>query len=254
MQSNEVLRGSYLQIFDEGEIDTSIPGPLASFALSNHCSYVVPGLLQDQSTKFASVLVCGALNGLVSQKPPVTLNLAGSEETAEARLQRALQHVPADLLISRHTALQIDELNVQSVLCNTRVAYDMLLIAYCMSLAVAPEPGYGGALDTPVLTGFRFPDDSFFVSSLSRCAVRSFHILDALDFPVPYQRPSLDEIEVAQRIYDRAREHLTVPTVTTTYQKYTNDYLSDLPPATLTDQINLLMPLVLTQLSGCGDL
>lgn len=81
----------------------------------------------------------------------------------------------------------------------------MLLIARCWSGHLRARPGYGGILDCPVLTGFAYERDKTFVSALSRCALRCFHIFEVLEVPVPYRAPGPDEIEIAKRIYRQSR-------------------------------------------------
>lgn len=75
LNSGERLSGSFMQIFDPKTVDTSIPGVLSAYALSSVNSYKIPCLMDAVSLPLPQLLVCGALNGLVTQRPAETSKL-----------------------------------------------------------------------------------------------------------------------------------------------------------------------------------
>lgn len=66
--------------------------------------------------------------------------------------------------------------------------------------------------------------------ALCKLAYRHLPLFEVVDFPVPYEKPSDDEISVAQRIFNQVKQNLVESEVNTTSTSITNDFLSQIAP------------------------
>ncbi|CAL6045785.1 Conserved_hypothetical protein [Hexamita inflata] len=233
LQSNEQLKASYLDMFDSNQLDPTLPGVLAQFALSSDSSHKVPALLRVGGSKLPQIVVCGAIQNRLPQRQYKTLNI--NEDRSPTPLVKSSSiyksnDLPPEMIMSEDTYNQVMELNTQSVLCNSLVAFDMYLVAFGMYLQKAPRTGYSGSLDCPILTGFQIEDDDVLITSMVKMSVRHLPVLQMMNFPTPYPRPGEDEISVAKRIFSQISANMFTSGVDPVQSTFTNDYLSQLVP------------------------
>ena len=76
------------------------------------------------------------------------------------------------------TLAALSDANTQSVLCNSRVAFDMLLSAIALSRASTPGPGFAGVLDCRTLCGYNYDADALLLTLCTKLGCRYISVFE----------------------------------------------------------------------------
>lgn len=240
-QSSKTLEASYMDIIDP-RIDPSLPGVLAQFALSSEHSHKVPALLNVPNSKIPQVLVCAAINEMLPGKTAIKLS---SIDQATLTAKDVSYLVPEKMVVSVETYEELTQLTTQAVLCNSKVALDQFLISYGMFLQQSNPIGYTGRLDCSVLAGVKMEDDPLIMHCIYKLLCRYAPLFDLLKFPIPYKRPSQDEVNVASRIFQQLSVKMFDSEIQPPEGRLTTDYLAHIMPSETVDLLKIIsQPLI----------
>lgn len=252
---------SYLDIFDSS-LDRSVPGLLAGLALVGSLNNTVPSSLMLQHTDLTRLLIDSSIAGDRTLAMDTSTASTASAPKADSGYLRStgsgtpdvrqLRHlVPPTMFVSDELLLDLQNTSFNSVLFNSRVAFDMLVQAYLMSKLLASAQRsrilyYGGVFDCPVLTGFDMHADSHTILTLMRLCTRYVPPHDCIEFPTPFERPRADEYAVARKVFESMNKgiapsaHADTERDSFACRTFTNDYLGDISPKSCGELIRLV--------------
>jgi len=253
---------SYMDLLDPS-LDLDAPGPLLCLALlgsSNHnvpaclavCNAPLPQLLVREAV--ASDSACAQVSGESYSGEGLRASYAPGSLRQPSPLRAARALVPPDMYIADEVLSSSAQLTLNSLLFNSRTAFDMFLQAWCMyesermRWAGGGNPRGPGLFDCPIIMGHDLPGDPRSLARMVRLAVRYLPVGDCMRVKAPYARPARDELRVAVSLFENLRgtldPGLTLQWVDPTdaeaierawnpVSPLTSDYLAGLVPGTV---------------------
>lgn len=226
--SADDIATSYLDLLDQS-LDITTPGLLGHLALIGAFTHHIPVIFFVINKNLPRFAIAHAIQGNFNSVVPLpswSSSVAASTKShshahahskvgnSSSNAQPVLNEdilgaIPESSMVSNTLLNDVRALTFTSVIFNSRVSFDMLLQAHTIYTSIeTPVVYYGGLLDCPVLTGFRFYDDIYMCRIILSLCARHVPAQDCIPFIIPFEKPSEDEFSVAAKVFESIKRNL----------------------------------------------